>query len=369
LRPRFTKNGSERSNVPILVTGATGLLGNNLVRQLLHQGRSVRVLVRNGRDPRPLDGLPVEVFEGDVRDADAVGRAMRDVTDVIHAAALVHMGWTRMEESRAINVGGTRNVAQAALAAGARMVHVSSVDALAPGAADRLADEETEGQKVPCPYVVTKRAGEAEIRSLVQQGLKAVIVNPGLMLGPWDWKPSSGRMLLEIAQHPAPFTPRGGISLCDVRDVAAGTLMALEKGRVGQRYILTGHNMTYLEAWRMFAAQGGRSGPICRAGPLMLMIAGAAGDAWTRLTGRETDVNSAGVKLSNVFHYYSTARAQDELGYQNRPVEESIADAWNWFVQWGYVRRAIKRPRPVKAPRTVILPMGRPAIAATPKPD
>jgi dihydroflavonol-4-reductase len=297
---------------------------------------------------------------------------MRGVTQVVHSAALLHMGWTRLDECRAINVSGARNVAQAALAAGAPMVHVSSVDALAPGAADRPADEDTPGQKVPCPYVVTKRPGEAEVLALVERGLRVVVVNPGLMLGPWDWKPSSGRMLLEIASRAAPLAPRGGISLCDVRDVAAATLVALRQGTVGQRYTLTGHNMTYLAAWRLFAARGGRWGPIARMGPLMAWLAGAAGDLWTRVSGRETDVNSAGVRLSTVFHYYTSDRARAELGYHNRPVEGTIDDAWRWFVEQGYVRAPMKR---IGRPKLAAVGSSRPGqrpqprAAASPKPD
>src|SRR5262245_39881504 len=218
----------------VLVTGATGLVGNNVVRILIHQGIPVRVLARATSDPRPLEGLPVERAQGDVRDERSVREAMRDVTDVIHSAAHVHIGWSGLELQRAINVLGTRNVAEAAHTAGVRMVHVSSVDALGIGTRGRLADEDMPRVgRTACPYVITKREAEESLREVIGQGLDATIVNPGFMIGPWDWKPSSGRMLLRVGRRFAPLAPTGGCSISDVRDVSAGILAALERGRTG----------------------------------------------------------------------------------------------------------------------------------------
>ena len=237
--------------MPILVTGATGLLGNNVVRSLLERGTRVRVLVRETSDPRPLEGLPVERAEGDVRDVDAVRAACGGADVVIHCAAHVHIGRTGLDLQQAVNVEGTRCVAEAALAAGCRMVHVSTVDALGLGSRRAPADEQTPlGRAVLCPYVVTKRAAEQQVLQYVNRGLHAVIVNPGCMLGPWDWKPSSGRMLLEVARGRAFVAPRGVNSYCDVRDVTAGVLAAAERGEPGRRYILGGHSKTYFEAWQ-----------------------------------------------------------------------------------------------------------------------
>jgi dihydroflavonol-4-reductase len=320
-----------------LVTGATGFVGNNVVRLLRDAGESVRVLVRERSDPRPLLGLEVEVVTGDVCDAESVRRAMTGISKVVHSAAQVHIGWTGLESQRAINVEGTRNVATAAHAANARVVHVSSVDALGVGSLDVLANEESPREgKVLCSYVITKRESEQAFLDEVSHGLEGIVVNPGFMLGPWDWKPSSGRMLLEVAKRFTPFAPKGGCTVCDVRDVAAGILAALQRGTVGRRYILGGENITYMELWKRISRITGGGAPICPAGPLMRIIAGRSGDLIGKLTGREPDVNSAAVGMSDLFHYYSIARAQQELGYVVRPVEESIADAWAWFQAEGY---------------------------------
>jgi dihydroflavonol-4-reductase len=322
----------------ILVTGATGLLGNNVVRMLLERGEAVRVLIRPGADPRPIDGLDVEVVPGDVRDAASLGRACRDVSLVIHAAGWVHIGWTGAAAAHEVNVAGTDNVCRAALDAGARMVHVSSMNAMGIGTPDQPAHEESPriGQ-IPCPYMVTKRAGEAVVQKWVAKGLHAPIVNPAFMLGPWDWKPSSGRMVLAVARRFTPVAPRGGCSVCDVRDVAAGILAADERGQPGRNYILAGENMSYYEFWRMLARVCGGRQPWMRAYPLGPYLLGHFGNLLTRLRGWESDVNSAAVQISAQYHYYNSTRAVEELGYHCRPADESAVDSWQWFGRYGYV--------------------------------
>jgi dihydroflavonol-4-reductase len=168
--------------------------------------------------------------------------------------------------------------------------------------------------------------------------LDAVIVNPGFMLGPWDWKPSSGRMLLEVATRFTPLAPTGGLTSCDVRDVVDGLLAACEKAPTGRQYILAGENLTYQQIWNLFAEVSGGSKPWFRAGPLLRFLGGHGGDLWGRLTGREPDLNSAGVRVTCQFHYYSSARAAAELGYHPRPFRQSVVDAWAWFIEHGYVR-------------------------------
>ncbi len=320
-----------------LVTGATGLVGNNVVRLLLEQGQAVRVLMRSTSDRRPLADLDIEVVHGDLREPDAIRRACQGVEGVIHSAAFIQIGWTGLEISRAINVEGSRAVALAAREAGAKLVHVSTVDTLSPGSPDSSANEDSVGEKTPCAYVVSKREAEQAVLDEVDRGLDAVIVHPGFMLGPWDWKPSSGRMLIEVARRFTPAAPVGGMSVCDVRDVAAGILAALENGASGRRYILAGYNMTYFDCWKLFAEVAGGRGPLFRMGPLFRNLCGWSGDLAAKLTGNEGSVNSAAIKMSSLFHYYNSGRAQSELGYQSRHPEESVHEAWRWFSDYGYV--------------------------------
>lgn len=321
----------------LLVTGATGLLGNNLVRMLLERGDRVRVLTRKSSDSKPLAGLAIDAAEGDIREAESVAAACRGVDAVIHSAGYVNIGWSQGELYQAINVEGTRNVAQAAREAGVRLVHVSSVDALGLGTLEKPADEETAPEGIlEIPYVVTKREAERVVQQEIARGLNATIVNPGYMLGPWDWKPSSGRLLLNVASRWVPMAPIGGNNFVDVRDVARGTLTALERGQVGRRYILGGENLDYFSVFQHFAQLGGRSGPWGRMGPMARWIVANAGDLWYRLTGHEPDINSGAVYSSKDPHYFSSARAEQELDYQHRPFKDAVRDAWEWFGSNGY---------------------------------
>ena len=321
-----------------LVTGSTGLLGNNVVRHLLENGHTVRVLTRETADARPLAGLDVEKAHGDIRDRDAVARAVRGASGIVHAAGYVRIGWSDLSTARAINVEGTRHVAEAALAEGVKLVHVSSIDALGTATPSQPANEETAPRGgVLCPYVVTKREAEQVIVEFVARGLNASIVNPGFMIGPYDWKPSSGRMLLHVAKGWGLFAPMGANSYCDVRDVCAGILAALEGGQPARRYILGGEVLSYFQAWRIFAEVSGATPPLIPAGPLMRMGAGYFGDLVTRLTGREPDVNSAATAISAQKRNFSSDRAEAELGYRPRPLRDAAVDAWAWFRGNGYV--------------------------------
>lgn len=325
---------------PVLVTGSTGLVGNNVVRMLLEQGRSVRVIVRQPVAPEPLTGLDIEIFHGDIRNADAVQKAVEGTSGIIHTAGYVRIGWANWDLYHSINVVGTRVVAAAAREAGVKLVHVSSCDALPVRTIAEPVDEDT---IVPyhneVPYAKSKRLAEEEVMDEIQRGLNAVIANPAFMLGPWDWKPSSGQMLLAVARGKALFAPHGWFSLCDVRDVAEGILVALERGPVGRRYILAGETYSYLEAWRIFAEVTGGRKPWFRTGPLVVLIGGRGGDLLARLTGREPQINSAAFFMARLPKCYSSERARTELGYRIRPTRETVSDAWNWFQQHGFDKR------------------------------
>lgn len=319
-----------------LVTGVTGLLGNNIVRALLAAGEAVRVLVRGTSDPRPLEGLDVERALGDVRDAAAVAAACAGVQAVIHSAGHVHIGWTQLREHLDINVEGTRHVAQAARAAGAKLVHVSSVNALGLGPLLRPTEEDSAMPGiVECPYVVTKREAERVVLAEVDRGLDGLIVNPGFMLGPWDWKPSSGKMLLQVTKF-APLAPLGAASFCDVRDVAAGAITAATRGTKGRRYILAGHNLGYWAAWKQMAALVGKRGPVLPMGPLFRAASLPVLDIHRRVTRREGDANAVTLMMGRQEHCFSSRRAEQELGYKIRPLNETLADTLAWFREHNY---------------------------------
>ena len=333
----------------VAVTGATGLLGNNLVRMLVNRGFRVRVVVRSAAlAARTLEGLPIDVTVADLGDGGRLETVFSGCRAVFHSAAHVHCGWRHLEEMRETNVEGSRRVARAARGAGARLVHVSSVDAIGLRHDGTPADEDTPIGGMPeCPYVVTKRGAEHAVLAEVDRGLDAVIINPTYMLGPWDWKPSSGRMLLEVGNGWGTLAPPGANDFVDVRDVAAGALAAAERGQTGRRYILGGHPLPYLEAWRVFARVAGRMQPLGAAPATVVRLAGWFGDAASLFTRRELPVNSAAATMSMLPHLFSSRRARAELGYSSRPFETTVVDAWQWFVDHGLVR--VARGRPVLA--------------------
>lgn len=346
----------------ILITGATGLVGNNCLRVLTADGTSpdaqavklaserleakpeqssdpnqLYALVRKGHDPRPFEGLDVELITADLSDPEALRAAIPRVDAIIHSAGDTHIGRMARPVQHQINVVATDVLADVARQQGAKFVFVSSVDALPAGSADQPVNEETDGSaKFACGYVTTKREAETLVMRQVEQGLDAIIVNPGFMLGPWDWKPSSGRMLLAVAQRFTPFGPKGGFSVCDVRDVAEAIARMLSTTTSHRRYILAGTNLRYIDAWRVFAKVTGGGAPICPAGPLMRIAGGKWGDLMTKITGVEGDLNSAGVGMSDLYHYYDSSRAIGELNYRIRPIQQSAADAWDWFLEHKY---------------------------------
>lgn len=332
----------------VFLTGGTGLLGNNIARQLSDRGDQVVALVRDQPAAELFAGVDVELVRGDLTATETIDHAIERCDAVIHSAALIHIGWELMDESMRANRDGTEVVATAARKHGKPMVHVGTVNTLAmppqrmfgSGASGSflLADERTpltpETAQVPCAYVLSKRASVDVVMKQIALGLDARIVHPGFMLGPWDWKPSSGRMMLELGRRAyVPACPTGGCSVCDVRDVAAGTLAALQHGQTGRHYILAGENWTYRRLWQEMARRMGRPAPVLPIGPLIRAFATAYGNVSRSMTGIETDINSAALKISSQILWYDSNRARTELGYKNRDIAETLDDAAAWVRQ------------------------------------
>ena len=321
----------------ILLTGATGFLGNNLLVDLLGAGHEVTATLRHSSDRRPLDGLDVSRAVVDLTENSEVAPLVGQHDAVIHAAAMIHLGWSKIAESHRVNVDATQTLAAAARRHGIRMVHVSTVDALGMVEPDSPGDEtRTEPPKPACAYVVSKRAAEAAFLDEVHLGLDGVIVNPGFMVGPRDWKPSSGEMMLTIAKQFMPLAPAGGCSVADVRDVARGVRQALELGVAGQRYILGGHNVTYLKLWTEMAKLCQRRPPVGKLPTWIAKIAGGAGDLIGRVAHEEPQLNSAVVAMGQIHHWYLSDKAVRDLDYHFGDYLAALEDAWDWFQQHGY---------------------------------
>ena len=331
----------------ILVTGATGLLGNCIVRELLQRGEPVRVLCRKNSPRTAIEGLDVEVHEGDLSKAEVIDHAVKGCIAVIHSAAMIHIGWQFLAESREVNVDGTRRIVEACIKHEAKLVHVSTVDTMfAATSAKRPIDEsdprpsiDTTKNDLPhgvpkmaCAYVVSKTEAEQVVRNATVKGLHSTIVHPGFMLGPYDWKPSSGRMMLEISKMPILLAPAGGCSVCDARDVAAATVNAIDRGASGQSYIMAGENLTYQQLWLLILDAIGKRRNVRVTRPKFLETVGKIIDFTNRgLRLKEHDLNGAMIGMGNLFHFYDSTKAFQGLNYRRRSIETTVKDAWEWL--------------------------------------
>ena len=316
-----------------LVTGATGLLGNCVVRELLNRGEQVRVYVRGQAQRAELAGLAVETVSGELDDLAALERAVTGCSAVVHCAAMIHIGYTRLDEARRANVTGTANIAEACRRAGCRLIYVSTVDTLSAAfsASAPLCENMPGIAKTVCTYVVSKQEAETAMKAACASGLDGLIVHPGFMLGPYDWKPSSGALMLAVRKAPAVVAPRGTASVCDARDVAAAIANSISAGVSGEHYILAGTNIGYPELCEHMLRIMQRRKRVFRMGPVIPAAARMV-DSWTRWTGaRELQFNGAAIAMGQLHHAYDSSKAERDLGYRRRPLDETLSDAWNWL--------------------------------------
>jgi dihydroflavonol-4-reductase len=321
------------------ITGASGLLGGNLAIELLKQGHRVRATRRGQSKVAHLEPFDIEWVSAELGSADDLARAFQGADVVFHCAAQVTIVRRVSESIRATNVEGTRNVIEAVRRAGvARLVHCSTVGAVGLSEDGRPCDETVSWNfdrlGMDDAYVTTKHWAEDEVRQAVQGGLDAVIVNPTYMLGPYDAKPSSGKMIVTIARRRVPGYTGGANNFVDVRDVARGMILAWQKGKRGERYILGGENLPYKEAFARIARVAGVQPPRLSLPRLLATPIGWAGDLAEKLTGKEPSINSVTVDWGYCTRFqFSSDKARRELGYTTGPLEPAIADALTWFRQ------------------------------------
>ena len=327
-----------------LVTGGTGFVGANLARELVGAGASVRVLARPGGDRRALDGVKVEIVEGDLLVPASLARACAGVDTVYHVAADYRLWAPNPTVLHRANVDGTRAMLEAAGAAGARrVVYTSTVGALGipkdgtPGTEDTpvtLAD-------MVGAYKTSKFLGQQVALELARRGLPVVVVNPSAPIGPWDVKPTpTGQMIVDFMTGKMFATLDTGLNLVHVRDVAQGHMLAAERGRVGETYILGAArgNLSLAEIGALLSELTGRRPPRVRVPYALAWCGAACMETVARLTGGAPRVPLTAVRMARKRMYFSPAKAIRELGLPQTDVHLALRDAVQWFAAHGYAR-------------------------------
>ncbi|NIA69841.1 NAD-dependent epimerase/dehydratase family protein [Pelagibius litoralis] len=326
-----------------LVTGGTGFVGSAVVRALIARGERPRCLVRRSGDRRNLDGLAVDLVEGDLTDADSLEAALRNCSTLFHVAADYRI-WVRDPAAmNRANVEGTKQLMQAALRQGVgRVVYTSSVAVLGKVAGGAPADEDTPVglDDMIGVYKRSKFLAEEQVRGMQRDaGLPVVIVNPSTPIGPRDVKPTpTGRLVVEAAAGRVPAFVDTGLNVVHVDDVAAGHLLAYDKGVIGERYLLGGENLGLSEILSVVAALRGRRAPKIRLPRRPLLPFAHLAEAWARVSGgKDPMLTVDGLKMAAKPMYFRHDKAARDLGYQPRPAHEAIREAVEWFEREGYL--------------------------------
>ncbi|MDR5735002.1 NAD-dependent epimerase/dehydratase family protein [Caballeronia sp. LZ025] len=326
----------------MLVTGASGFVGSAVARLAIERGFDLRVLVRATSPRKNVESLDAEIVVGDMRDEASMRAALRGVRYLFHVAADYRIWAPDPGEIERANLQGTEATMRAALAAGVeRIVYTSSVATLKVTSSGAIVDETkpSDAASTIGAYKRSKVLAERAVERMVaNDGLPAVIVNPSTPIGPRDVRPTpTGRIIVEAATGKIPAFVDTGLNLVHVDDVAHGHLLALERGVIGERYILGGENLPLQQMLADIAGFVGRKPPTIRLprGPLYPLAIGA--ELYAKVSGKEPFVTVDGLKMSKNKMYFTSAKAERELGYRARPYREGLRDALEWFRGNGYL--------------------------------
>ncbi|MGC8874558.1 MAG: SDR family oxidoreductase [Chloroflexia bacterium] len=332
-----------------VVTGATGHLGNNLVRALVARGEQVRALIYPADPVRPLEGLPVERVEGDVRDIDSLRCAFDGADIVYHLAGLIAIEPSRSSLLYDVNVMGTRNVVEACLERGVRrLVYTASIHALVEPPHGTMIDEHFpfDPSRIATDYGRSKAQAALEVLDGVECGLDAVIVSPTGIIGPHDYQPSEmGRFFLMFAQRRLPVCIAGAYDFVDVRDVAEGLIAAAQRGRRGHNYILSGEQVSIERLLAILSEETGVPVPRLRLPTAVARAAAAFVCSYARARGTRPLLTTESVAILASNSCIRHDKATRELGYAPRPIEETVRDTIRWFVEAGLLVPAQPRFR------------------------
>jgi len=326
-----------------LVTGATGFIGGNLVCELLKGGFQVKALVREASSRKNIDGLDVEMAVGDLRDRPSLDRALEGCDVLFHVAA-AYTFWTPNPSAvYDTNVQGTENILAAAGSAGIQKVVYTSTESTIGIEGHNLGTEETTAtlDSLSGHYKRSKLLAERVALRMGAGGLPLIVVNPTMPVGPWDTKPTpSGQVVVDFLNGRMPAYVNTGLNVVDVEDVAKGHILALEKGRIGERYILGNRNMTLRDILGVLQEITGIKAPNVRI-PVWMALGAAYVDESVRgrILKRPPRIPISAVKTARNFRHFDCSKAIQQLGLPQTPIEEALGRAVSWFRQHGYVRR------------------------------
>lgn len=319
----------------IVVTGATGHIGNVLVRELVSRGEEVRALILPSEDSVPLEGLVAQRVEGDVLDKDSLERAFEGADAVYHLAGIVAIRPGQNDLMHRVNGVGTRNVAQACLTCGVkRLVYTSSIHALVEPEQGTVIDETcpVDPDRLTIEYSKSKARATLGIRQAVEQGLDAVIVCPTGVIGPYDYRVSEiGQLILDFGRGKMKVAIDGAYDFVDVRDVAAGHILAFEKGRGGEEYILSGARMTVDELLAVLEEATGVVAPRWKSPLWAAQGIAYLAPLYSAITNKRVLFSRDMIATVTGNSLISSEKARRELGYSSRPIKQSLVDSVRWF--------------------------------------
>lgn len=323
-----------------LVTGAAGFLGSHVARQLVARGDDVRVLMRASSTNRAIADLSLEYVTGDLRDPSSLERAMKGVKRVFHVAADYRLWAKRKQDIYDSNVGGTKNLLEAARRAGVeQLIYTSTVATIAvdrPQLPNEFTDAKLE--EMVGHYKRSKWMAEREALSAPKAGLPVIVVMPTTPVGPWDWKPTpTGKIILDFLNGKMPGYVETGLNFLGVEECAAGHLLAAEKGKVGQRYLLGGENLTLKAMLDLLSKITGLPAPKLKIPHGLALGVAYANTVFSRLLGREPSIPVEGVKIARHMMFVDCSRAPRELGFQAGPVAAALERAVRWYEANGYI--------------------------------
>ncbi len=326
-----------------LVTGAAGFLGSHVTRQLVARGDDVRVLLRASSTNRAIADLPLEYVTGDLRDPASLDRAMKGVKRVFHVAADYRLWAKRKQDIYDSNVGGTKNLLDAAKRAGVeQLIYTSTVATIAvdrPQHPNEFTDAKLE--EMVGHYKRSKWMAEKEALGAAKSGLPVIVAMPTTPVGPWDWKPTpTGKIILDFLNGKMPGYVKTGLNFVGVEECAAGHLLIAEKGKVGERYLLGGENLTLKQMLDTLAKITGLRAPILKIPHGLALGVAYANTAFARLVGREPGIPVEGVKIARHMMFVDCARAKRELGFQAGPVAAALERAVRWYEANGYIAKS-----------------------------